>query len=266
MRLGLVSLNQKWLDKTFNLGQCDHFSKIAKGNSCDLAIFPEMTLTGYSMDTQTVSEDRNNSPSLKSFAEISGRNEISLIYGATLSSNATEHYNVLCMSRPTGESDVICEKTHPFSFANEDQYYDKGESLGAFEVAGIRFGSAICYDLRFPEIFSVMAKSIDAFVVIANWPNNRIDHWFALLQARAIENQCFMVGVNRIGVDGNGVEYEESSAVFTPDGIRMSPSASSEVVDIYDIERDEEKAHRDDFPTIKDKRYALYWRLYEGRQ
>lgn len=155
------------------------------------------------------------------------------------------------------------EKTHPFSYAGEDTFYVTGKALGLMYFSGLRFGAAICYDLRFPEIFSAIARKIDAFIVIANWSKKRIDHWFSLLKARAIENQCYAIGVNRIGCDGNGIEYEKSTAIFDPLGIKLNPVDSDGDIHINDLDHSLVEKYREEFPTIADKRYSSYKNLYK---
>jgi len=264
MRVALVSLNQAWLDKGANKDQCGGVIAEARGKFCDAVIFPEMTLSAYSMNTKEVAEPFDNSGTMKFFDKASKDYSINIVFGATFyERNGSAPVNALCLSAQKKEPEVIYEKTHPFSFAGEASCYKAGERLGLMRIAGMSFGAAICYDLRFPEIFSVMAKKVDAFIVIANWPKKRIDHWQSLLKARAIENQCYAIGVNRVGVDGNGIEYEKSTAIYDPMGHKMIPVESGEIMDIYEINRNEVEKYRNEFPTIADKRYSFYQHLYE---
>lgn len=108
-----------------------------------------------------------------------------------------------------------------------------------------------------------MAPSCNAVVNIANWPSHRIAHWRVLLTARAIENQLFVFGVNRIGADGNNLQYEESSMVITPDGRQLKPMFEANELVVYFIDWAETECYRKVFPTIRDKRYELYQTLYE---
>lgn len=265
MRVALVSLNQKWLDKPANQDQCLCYLDIAKSKSCDVVIFPEMTLSSYSMDIEEIAEPDVNSPTLKFFEKASKDNHMYIVSGAPISrNNGTNFTNSLCLASPEGGVDIVYEKTHPFSFAGENKFYTPGQHLGFMDISGMRFGAAICYDLRFPEIFSAMARGVDAFVVIANWPKKRIDHWFSLLKARAIENQCYAIVVNRIGCDGNGIEYEKSTVIFDPLGIQLNPVDSDGDIDTYDLDRSLVEKYREEFPTIADKRYSFYRDLYKG--
>jgi len=103
-----------------------------------------------------------------------------------------------------------------------------------------------------------MANDIQAVVVIANWPASRLEHWSTLLRARAIENQSMVIGVNRVGVDGNGLEYEKSTIVVQSDGDILRPRRSSRHFDIYEIDREQVLSNRKKFPTLRDKRTNLY--------
>jgi len=166
--------------------------------------------------------------------------------------------NVLCIATPENGSKVLYKKIHPFSYVNEDKLYASGNELGIINLKNISIGLTICYDLRFPELYSAMAKKVDAIIVIANWPKSRISHWKTLLKARSIENQCYMVGVNRIGKDGNGVEYEKSSMVISPKGEIIPPRLTTSEIDVCNIDSNLVSKTRDEFPTLKDKRKSLY--------
>jgi omega-amidase len=265
VRVATVSLHQDWLDKDANKEKCRDYIMSAKSKLCDLIIFPEMTLTGYSVDSQEIAEPCDNSQTIKFFEKASKDHHIDVIFGAALyAKNNTELVNAMCLSSPLKKARVVYEKTHPFSYAGEDKFYAAGKVLGFIHFSALRFGAAICYDLRFPEIFSTMAREVDAFVIIANWPKKRIDHWFGLLKARAIENQCYAIGVNRIGCDGNDIEYEKSTVIFDPIGVMLNPIDIDRDMDIYQLDRCLVEKYRKDFPAIADKRYSLYQDLYKG--
>ena len=165
---------------------------------------------------------------------------------------------MLCLADRDGDVKPLYSKVHLFSYANEDNYLAPGKKIVTYKIDDMKFGLAICYDLRFPELFSIMANDCEAMIVIANWPAVRADHWNTLLKARAIENECIVLGVNRVGNDGNGIEYEKGSIVITPVGTTQKPINSSLFLDFYDIEKQQIKKYRNDFPTIQDKRFSLY--------
>ena len=267
MRIALVSLEQLWLDKVSNFARCSELVRVAVGQGCSLVIFPEMTLTGYSLDMQAIAENSGDSLTLRQFGQLAHDAEVGIIFGACfLDSDSGNPKNTLCLASREGEVNILYAKTHPFSFAGEDSALQAGNTLGLASVADLSLGCSICYDLRFPELFSVMAPNCNAVVNIANWPVRRVAHWRALLVARAIENQLFVLGVNRIGIDGNGLQYEESSMAIAPDGTVLKPVFTDTEIAIYDIDSTEASRYREAFPTIRDKRYELYRELYEGMQ
>ena len=121
---------------------------------------------------------------------------------------------------------------------------------------------SICYDLRFPELYQQLSKSNLILVNIANWPNTRITHWKTLLKARSIENQSFMIGVNRTGSDGNGLEYEESSLVFSPSGEEIYPLEISDEIKIFDLDLNIAMDSRKRFPFKNDRKKNIYKNFY----
>lgn len=259
MLVALVSLDQVWQDKPANLERCIAFMEKVKSHGCELIVFPEMTLTGYSLAMDDTAESEADSPTLRWFGRACRDTGLAAVFGACLRDSSTgKPRNTWCLARPSGEASVIYSKIHPFSFAGEDKVLEAGDSLGMALVGNLNMGAAICYDLRFPELYAAMARQCDAVITIANWPERRVGHWRALLVARAIENQCFMFGVNRTGTDGNGLQYQKSSIAVTPDGSLLVPAIAGHEFDIYDIEPEDAAAYRASFPTLRDKRYALY--------
>lgn len=263
MRLALVSLDQCWHDRGANFERCRVLVQEAAANGCKVIIFPEMTLTGYSLNVSVVAESVRTSESLKWFGELSKSSGAHLIFGSCLLNETTRQpRNVLCHADPLAGVVLTYAKIHPFSYAGEDKFFEAGDTLGFVSLPGIRLGSSICYDLRFSELYAAIASRCEGAICIANWPVKRVAHWRALLVARAIENQMFMVGVNRVGCDGNGLQYEKSSMVVAPDGVVTNPIYSNHELDIYEIDPQETQAYRKKFPTLRDKRNELYdqWR------
>lgn len=259
MRFSLVSLDQVWLEKKANFDRCLLLISEAKSCGCELVIFPEMTLTGYSLNMADISESEDKSLTISLFKEAASAVGITIIFGVCLCNSVTgKPRNSFCLARPNRSFSITYSKIHPFSFAGEDRVLEAGNRLGIDQIGKLKIGATICYDLRFPELFSAMASQCDAIITIANWPEPRVNHWRNLLIARAIENQCFMFGVNRIGVDGNGLKYQKSSLVVTPDGEVLKPTIPGYELDVYDIEPSDAMNYRASFPTLRDKRYRLY--------
>jgi predicted amidohydrolase len=224
-----------------------------------MVIFPEMTLTGFSPSNAFLVEDIYNSSTLKWFGKLSKQYNINIIFGACLKKKEKIlPFNMLCIADKYGVVIPLYAKTHLFSYACEDQYLIAGDKAVTHKIENIVFGFAICYDLRFPELFSTMANSCNVIIIIANWPSSRIDHWDTLLRARAIENECIVFGVNRTGIDGNQIKYNESSLMIMPDGSTEAADFVSLDFSIYEINKYQVEEYRDNFPMIKDKRHCLY--------
>jgi len=265
MRIALISLEQRWLNKDENFKLCADFVYKAAGCGCSLVAFPEMTLTSYSLDITTVAEPVDDSPTLHRFGQLAHDAGVNVIFGACLVDRTSGHpRNSLCLARCDGEVVSVYDKMHPFSFAGEDKVLEMGDKPAVIDVAGLTLGCSVCYDLRFPEIYSVLASRCDAIINIANWPASRVAHWRSLLAARAIENQLFVFGVNRIGTDGNGLYYEKSSMAVTPSGSILVAVLSEPEMDIYEVDSEQTAIYRREFPTIRDKRYSLYEKLLRG--
>lgn len=168
------------------------------------------------------------------------------------------HYTVIS---PQGEvlSDYV--KIHPFSYSGEDRYFAKGDATAHFTLEGIPFSHFICYDLRFPEIFQAVSGQAHVIIVAADWPGSRREHWKCLLRARAIENQCYILGVNTVGSQ-NGLTYTGDSCVIRPDGTVAAELSDEEGLIYYDL-IDDVPDYRQAFPVKQDRRVELYGRLVQ---
>lgn len=257
MKIALISLDQKWEDKAYNMQRCADLAARAVECGADLVIYPEMTLTGFTLNTELSAENPEHSPSLLGFSALAKQNKISLVAGMVMS-NGDKAENTLVAFSDKGIEQARYVKIHPFSFAGEDRFFKQGNKLAKMKIPEFTLGFSICYDLRFPELYSALAKDCDVLVNIANWPKRRVAHWRTLLQARAIENQTFVIGVNRIGVDGNSLEYERSSVVVNANGAFIEPVRTEGEMDIYEISRQELFDFRRGFSTRQDRLPDLY--------
>ena len=168
------------------------------------------------------------------------------------------HYSIVSSS---GEVILDYIKLHPFSYAGEDLIYRKGSSLTTCSIQEFNISAVICYDLRFPELFQLVSGNSDIILVPANWPKSRREHWLTLLRARAIENQCYIVGINCTG-NMNGLEYSGDSLVVHPDGSILCQLDNREQLYIIEVKNDV-KDIRTSFPTKRDRREDLYYKLYK---
>lgn len=209
------------------------------------------------MNTQLSAEAPEQSPSLSAFSALAKEHGISLVAGLVMS-KGSKAANTLVAFSGDGIERARYVKIHPFSFAGENRFFQAGNSMAKMQMPEFKLGFSICYDLRFPELYSALAKDCEVLVNIANWPKRRINHWRTLLQARAIESQAYVIGVNRIGVDGNGLEYERSSVVVNANGEFIEPVFSEGEMDIYEISRQALLDFRRGFSTRQDRLSDLY--------
>lgn len=258
MKVALVSLNQSWENKAENKQKVgETLALIAEHcTNTDLVVYPEMTLTGFTMESQKVKEDELSSETITFFKKQAKKYKVSIAFGVVLSKGEKATNNLVVVS----EQGVLATyaKIHPFSYAGEDNYYQAGDELKKVIIGGATIGLTICYDLRFPELYQAYSKDCSMILNIANWPECRVPHWWALIKARAIENQVFMVGVNRIGEDGNGLLYATSSHIVSPYGEVLKGKSLSEEVTLYELNLEEVTQYRTEFPVKNDRKTRLY--------
>jgi predicted amidohydrolase len=256
MKIGLVQLDIEWELKKVNYKNAEACIKIAAKKGCDVVVLPEMFNTGFSMNIAAIAEDENAETSLI-LSRLSKEYKINLIAGyATTAAENNKGNNTAVVYNRSGELLTKYTKIHPFSFALEDQHYNAGTSTSIFQIDGMTSSVFICYDLRFPEVFRSVAKEVQAIFIIANWPAARKSHWLALLKARAIENQCFIIAVNRTGTDGNGINYSGDSCIYSPQGEEICSGDSTNKVLIGDVDPDKVREIRLEFPFLNDMRFV----------
>lgn len=284
LHIALAELDISWEDKEKNREKCKRFIKAAARQCADIVIFPEMTLTGFSMNVNKIAEEKGNSPTLEFFMEMSEKYRIAVAFGMAEYKKTGEkkENNPLikaenkCYLVSDGKILMEYAKLHPFSYGEEADYYQGGDMLAVTEFHGVKLAPFICYDLRFPEIFQMVSVQADVILVIANWPKSREEHWNTLLKARAIENQCYIAGINRCGRDPQLI-YPQATAVYDPYGKRIEekwkafPEKEKEGFHIEDrinlsdgnlyfavIDKNTVKKYREEFPLKKGRREGLY--------
>ncbi len=214
MRIALVQMDLAWEDVPENHRRAALLLEEAAAGGARLALLPEMFSTGFSMDSRRIAQPPGG-PSESFLREQSARLDLWILASVPEAGEPSPRNMALLVS-PDG-SVVRYAKIHPFSYAGEDRVYTAGDRVVTAEIEGMRVTPLVCYDLRFPEPFRTAADETDLFAVVANWPDQRREHWRALLRARAIENQAYVAGVNRAG-DGNGLHYAGDSAAIAPLG------------------------------------------------
>ncbi len=255
MKVALIQMNVAWEDRRKNYERADLFARRAAAEHCDVIVLPEMFSTGFTMNLQVVA-DEDIAETTSRLSAIAKASSINLIAGFPIKSPAEDKgRNMAVAFDRKGMLISTYAKMHPFCIANEGKYYIAGDDVTVFEIDGIPSSLFICYDLRFPEIFRRVAKRAKAVFVISNWPAVRKEHWETLLKARAIENQCFMIGVNRIGTDGNGVFYSGGSRIFGPTGELVCMANESDELVVCDFAPSIADEVRHMYPFLQDMRF-----------
>lgn len=237
-----LNLDIKWKDKNINFHQ---IKKLLENEDADLFLLPEMFSTGFCMDADEIADQNNES--LKWLKEISREKNAAFCGSVSVKENG-KFYNRMYFVKPDGEF-TYYDKHHLFSYSGEDKIYAKGESRKIVNYKGFRILLQVCYDLRFP-VFSRNKNDFDLILYVANWPESRISAWKSLLKARAIENQSFVFGLNRIGTDGNNLVYPESTYCFDAEG-NMISTVSGQIVSA-ELNLNKLQKYRERFPFLKD--------------
>ncbi|MGD8204457.1 amidohydrolase [Pantoea sp. FN0305] len=222
---------------------------IARAEASDVIILPEMFTTGFSMVPQGIAETMQG-PSVSWMQERAAQAGCALV-GSMIITEAGRFYNRLLWVRPDGTI-AHYDKKHLFSFASEDQEYTAGNAQLVVEHRGWRIAPFICYDLRFPLWSRNIDMRYDAALYIASWPEKRVAHWQALLTARAIENQSYVIGVNRVGEDGNQLRYNGHSMLIDPLGEVLIDEAEVESVRSATLSRQHLLDIRERMPFLQD--------------
>lgn len=255
MKIILCQMNIKWEDKEKNYLYVEQKIEAIKNKGIDLFLLPEMSFTGFSMNTFLIKE--SNYETINRITDCAKRYHLAIGFGwvKDCGVKVENHYTVISKD---GKTIADYVKIHPFSFAGENHRIQGGENIVIFEFGGIKFSVFICYDLRFPEIFQIAAKTANVIIVPANWPQSRNAHWKCLLQARAIENQIYILAVNCVGNIG-GLEYSGDSCIINPNGEILMKLSGEESNLEYELIDDTEK-FRSDFCFRNDRREDLYYK------
>lgn len=254
LRIALVQAHQVWEDKQANLA---HFSSLlAEIDHVDLILLPEMFQTGFSMNAEQLAEEMSDSSSIKWLTALALKKEAA-VYTSMIVRENGNFYNRGLFIEPTGTI-TFYDKRKTFGLAGEDLTYASGSEEKIVEYKDWKLQLQICYDLRFPEIVrnrmtSNQSAAYDVILYVANWPARRNEHWKALLKARAIENQCYVVGVNRVGEDANGLSYSGDSVVVDALGAVNFCEAGNEEVKIVTLTKENLNSTRELLPFLKDR-------------
>jgi len=248
LKVSLIQSDILWEKTTQNL---EHLSeKIKNIRNSDLILLPEMFSTGFSMNVSELAEDWNGI-TFNWMKEIA-RKSSSVIMGSIIFKENNNYFNRLIAVFPD-LSYSYYDKRHLFKLGEEHKFYKPGNLSKSVTINGWKIRMLICYDLRFP-VWSRNTDDYDLVVYLANWPASRIYAWKSLLKARAIENQAYVIGVNRTGNDGNSIRYSGESLIVDPIGKLLNkPLKNSETIIEAELKLNSLKRLRKKFPVLSDR-------------
>ncbi|NIH68784.1 nitrilase-related carbon-nitrogen hydrolase [Modestobacter marinus] len=250
MRIAAVQHDIVWEDRDANFARLAPQVARAAGAGAELVLLTETFSTGFSM-TPGIGEPEGG-PSSQFLAAQAAEHGV-WVAGTCPETDVEGElpYNTFVLAGPDGTAHRY-RKLHPF--ADERNRFRSGTGPVTVEVGGLRVTPFICYDLRFANVFWAAAPDTDVYLVPANWPSPRRHHWSALLQARAIENQAYVVGGNRVGTAGDGTEHAGDSRIVSPMGELLATASGVETIVLADVDAAEVAATRDRFPFLGDRR------------
>ncbi len=243
LKIAGLNFDILWKDKNKNL---IFIEEKVKNISVDLIVLPEMFPTGFCMDAAEIAD--RNEETLHWMKDLASSKNSGVCGSASVFENGN-FYNRFYFVKPDGTFDYY-DKRHLFSYSGEDKVYSPGKERVIVEYKGWRILLQVCYDLRFP-VFSRNKNDYDAVFYVANWPETRVEAWKHLLKARAIENQSYVFGLNRIGTDGNNLTYTESSYCYFANGSEVS-FVDNDIVSA-EFNMDELKKFREKFQFLNDR-------------
>jgi predicted amidohydrolase len=226
LNVALIQADLVWEDHAANLSRFDeHIAQIPAG--VHLIVLPEMFTTGFSMHPNRLAQPMDGAA--VDWMQVRSRETRADIAGSLIIEANGRFYNRLIWVQPDGHL-LVYDKKHLFRHAGEEKVYTAGNAPVLVNCHGWKIRPFICYDLRFPIWTRNLDQAYDAAVFVANWPERRAPHWKALLRARAIENQCYVAGVNRVGIDGNGHRYSGDTCIIDPMGRRVAAVSQQEAI------------------------------------
>lgn len=253
MKVVCCQLNTLWEARAANHLKVRELLRASPPPRGSMVILPEMFATGFSMNVAAVSDTRSRETS-DFLAQLASEQDVYVVGGVVHTASDGRGRNECAVFSPDGREVTRYCKMYPFTYAGESKHYVSGEDIRLFPWQGFTVAPFICYDLRFPEVFrAAVTRGAEVFVVIANWPTPRIQHWVALLKARAIENQAYVVGVNRCGSDPQ-LHYPGRSMVIDPQGAVVVDAGAEEGIVNAELDLEALRSYRREFPVLADIR------------
>lgn len=254
MIVGGLQMDIAWEDPEESFRRAEALADRAAAAGARLLVLPELFATGFSMNAELVAA--SGEAALQLMTRLARRHRVWVV-GGFAESAGDRPYNACAVVDPDGEERARYRKIHPFSLTGEQSRYRAGETVANVAVDGLRVTPLICYDLRFPELFRATADVTDLYLVIANWPEPRTHAWSALLVARAIDCQAWVVGVNRVG-DAQGHRHLGESVLVDPLGRVVARGAHQPAVVMGEVDAATVASVRDRYGFLRDRRPGVY--------
>jgi len=258
LRVTVLQTDMTYGDPQANLSMIMDKLQVAFQEEPDVIVWPEMWNTCYDLTRLNAIADHEGTPSISSLQDFAAKNRINLVAGSIADIRGGQAYNTTYVINRSGERVAMYSKVHLIGLMDEDKFVSPGSDLNLFPMDMVPCGSIICYDLRFPELIrSLAVKGAEVLFVPAQWPTIRLKHWRALLVARAIENQMYVVSANRVGKDPKN-DFPGHSLVVDPWGEIIYEAGAEE--EIFTVELDTElvKQVRAKMPVFKDRVPSVY--------
>lgn len=247
-----IQTNLFWEDKRANLQMLEE-KIFSIGDKTEIVVLPEMFSTGFSMQPAVFAEGMDGA-TIEWMRRVSREKGI-ILTGSIIAEDAGRYFNRLVWMLPNGQTGLY-DKRHLFAYAGEEQHYRAGNKRLIASVKGWKINLQVCYDLRFPVWARQQTPDgtpeYDVLVYVANWPEKRSHAWKTLLCARAIENQCYVIGVNRVGNDGNNIYHSGNTLVIDPLGQVLYHMADEEDINTITLSKEKLEEVRSRFPFLHD--------------
>ncbi len=247
LRISFIQSDVLWCNTTENLFRYEKL--IEKMEPSDLLVLPEMFNTGFSMQATETAEEMDGET--VTWMQKMAKSKNMAITGSLAITENNKFYNRLIFAYPD-ESIKFYDKKHLFILSDEHKNFEAGNERIIIDFLDWKIKPQICYDLRFP-VWARNVEDYDLLIYVANWPKARRENWNILLNARAIENQCFTLGVNRIGTDGNPYEYVGNSLMLNPIGEIIFKAEDKETVKTITLDKAELQKYRTYFPVLSNR-------------
>ncbi len=254
LTFSILQTKLHWEDKAANLSMLEQKIMAIKERT-EVVVLPEMFSTGFSMQPKKLAETMDGT-TISWMKRIAANKKI-ILTGSLIIEEEGKFFNRLMWVLPDGSLGFY-DKRHRFAYAGEDKEYTPGLKRLIAQVKGWKINLQICYDLRFPvwaRQQTTDQPEYDVLLYVANWPERRASAWKSLLTARAIENQCYVIGVNRVGLDGNGINHSGDSMVVDALGTTLWHEVNEEMVHTFTLEKGLLLETRERFPFWKDADY-----------